>query len=855
MTLTTRTALLASACCIFFASPAIAQEGAQQNEDGAGSTEEIIVTATLRESNVQNIPIAVTALSPITLERQGVTDIKLLSSTAPSFSSQSSNSETGGTTLRVRGIGTTGNNVGLESSVGVFIDGVYQSRPGVALGDLLDIERLELLRGPQGTLFGRNTSAGALNITTKKPSLTQAEGFVNATYGNYNLMNLQAGIGGPLGENVGARISGSWRKRDGYLTSSTGATSNDRDRWMIRGQLYFEPNADLSIRLLADYSKVDERCCDAIMVRETELAGFASFHGLTSSGVVNSGSTALENQESNGGQGANNAKQWGVSGELKYDLGGAKLTYIGSYRRYDASLLNDADFTSLDVVTIGAGSPNSAPGLPGWDTRIKTTTHEVRLQGRAFDGKLDWLIGGFFGDERIGETQAFTLGSDYQRAASAFNFGDAAGVNPLFALTAPGNGGIPVDSAGANAANRFVQSSRTYSIFTHNVFSVTDALSVTIGARYVNERKEASFRQLQGSNGACQASVNGLFNGGIPGAFAPAVVGINCNVYAAPVSIAAPAALGGGLASRFLPLAREWGQGFKDDALTYTTQLSYRPSTDTLVYGSFSHGFKSGGFNLDPGAASLANSVAVLTTGAAPIYADPSFSSEKVDAFELGLKTKIGRIKANIAMFHMDMNDFQVLEFNGIQFTTFNVGKAKSTGVEVEVFGKLNDHISVNLSGTYAHSRYPSDCAVGVKPEAAASAARLCGSLLTNAPKFAGVAGITYDGPLGNTGWNLLTNFNLNYSDKRRTSTSPLDDNGLPVPLDFQSSSVKINARLGLTTPNGKFTFEIWGTNLTNEITRTLTVNASLRGLAGARARVAFIDEPRTYGVTVRTKF
>lgn len=241
------------------AAPAFAQE-AKDNQGG----DEIIVTATLREASVQDIPVAVTAVAPETLERQGVADIKTLSAITPSFNIQSSQTETQGTSIRIRGVGTTGNNTGLESSVGVFIDGVYQSRPGVALGDLVDLERLEVLRGPQGTLFGRNTSAGALNITTRKPNMTEVEGFMNASYGNYNFMNLQAGVGGPLSDTVGARVSGSWRKRDGYLKSATGAESNNRDRYMLRGQLYFEPSSDVSFRLLADYSKVNEDCCDAV---------------------------------------------------------------------------------------------------------------------------------------------------------------------------------------------------------------------------------------------------------------------------------------------------------------------------------------------------------------------------------------------------------------------------------------------------------------------------------------------------------------------------------------------------------------------------------------------------------------
>jgi len=131
--------------------------------------DEIIVTATKRATSVQDVPISVTVVNPAQLENQGVTSIKDLSSVASGFNIQSSQTETQGTSIRIRGVGTTGNNIGLESAVGVFIDGVYQSRPGVALGELTDIEALELLRGPQGTLFGRNTSAGALNIRTKKP--------------------------------------------------------------------------------------------------------------------------------------------------------------------------------------------------------------------------------------------------------------------------------------------------------------------------------------------------------------------------------------------------------------------------------------------------------------------------------------------------------------------------------------------------------------------------------------------------------------------------------------------------------------------------------------------------------------
>jgi iron complex outermembrane recepter protein len=203
----------------------------------------------------------------------------------------------------------------------------------------------------------------------------------------------------------------------------------------------------------------------------------------------------------------------------------------------------------------------------------------------------------------------------------------------------------------------------------------------------------------------------------------------------------------------------------------------------------------------------------------------------------------------------MDMADFQVLEFTGVQFTTFNVNSAKSTGVELELFGRLSDHITGNFSATYANARYPKNCNVGVPADVLASVTRLCGDSLTNAPKLAGVMGLTYDGPLNSSGWGLLVNGSINYSSKRRTSTLPLDNNNLPIPFDYQNAYFKMNARIGLTTPDEQFTFELWGTNINNEKTRGITANTPLRGGVGTRSRIGFVEEPRMYGLTVRAKF
>lgn len=845
------------------ASPALAQDA----QDGETDENVIIVTATLRAANVQDIPIAVTAVSPVELERQGINDIRTLSSISPSFSLQSSQTETQGTSIRIRGVGTTGNNTGLESSVGVFIDGVYQSRPGIALGDLLDLERLEILRGPQGTLFGRNTSAGALNITTKRPNLSAFEGFANASYGNFDYYGLQAGVSAPLiRDRLGVRLSGAFRQRDGIITSSTsGAESGNRDRFILRGQMLWEPTSAISLRLIGDYAESDENCCTAVIIRETELrdAGAFAAYGLPANGgVIDFGQDAVQNRISSDDGYVNNTKQWGVSGELKWDFDAAELTYIGSYRRFEAQSAQD-DFVGLDVYNVGP-SP-FAPNAPFSGGTNKVMTHELRLQGSAFDEKLDWLVGAYYSNEKIDEIQSMTLGSDYQAYASTQLFNALGnnlsflGPNPLFAMTRMAKvAGFPgyasplntgVDSAGSFAVNRFTQDAESMSVFTHNVINFTDSISLTLGARYVDETKDGAFDQLSASSPAC-ATIAGGFGtlvgnlASAPFNLPPAVaqqlaggaLGLSCFPFATQANLPA---------SAVLPLPREYDLRFKDDELTYTAQLAYNNNMGLLAYASYAHGFKSGGFNLDPAAAAGG--------------LDPRFDSEKVDSYELGLKSSLfnDRVTANLAVFHMEMTDFQVLEFTGVQFQTFNVASAKSTGAELEVLGRFDPHMTVNFSVAYTDARYPDDCDKGITGGALATVQTLCGQQLTNAPKWAGVTGITYDGPLNSAGWGLLANVNVNYSGKRRTSTTPAESSNpaLLLPFDIQENYFKINARLGFTTPDERFTFELWGTNLSNEITRGITANTPLRGGAGQRSRIAFLEEPRTYGVTLRAKF
>jgi outer membrane receptor protein involved in Fe transport len=233
-----------------------ATEGAavqdQARQQQPVDTGDIVITATRRNQALSDVPMAVSAVTAQNLRNTGATDIRQLNQVAPSLLVSSTSSEGGAAVARIRGIGTVGDNPGLEGSVGIFIDGVYRARAGMALTDLGPVDRIEVLRGPQGTLFGRNTSAGLISIITAKPRFTpEVDGQIDI--GNFNYRRLQASVTGPLSDTIAARLDGVYVKRDGFLKDVvSGRRINDRDRWMLRGQVLYQPNDNLSFRLVAD---------------------------------------------------------------------------------------------------------------------------------------------------------------------------------------------------------------------------------------------------------------------------------------------------------------------------------------------------------------------------------------------------------------------------------------------------------------------------------------------------------------------------------------------------------------------------------------------------------------------------
>jgi iron complex outermembrane receptor protein len=836
--------------CLLLASTAAPDQILAQTTE---TIEEVVVTATRRAQSLQDVPIAVTAISGQQLEEAGVQDLTTLSRLAPSFNIEGAQTTATTFTFRIRGVGTTGQNVGFESSVGVFLDGVFLSRPGVALGDLVDIEQFEVLRGPQGTLFGRNTSAGALNISTKRPEVSESSGFADISYGRYNDLLVSAAYGAPLREGSSAfRVTASYHNRDGTFDSTSGGESHNRDRYMVRGQLQFEPSDTFSLRVIADAYESNEVCCDAVIINDTLLAapqtslGGLSLYGLVGlpndGGVPVWGEEAINNRITAAEEFQDDISQWGLSAEANWEFDFGVLTWIPAFRDFDSEVISFPDFTGIDVYSV-----QKPDGSPGQLVTFETMTQEVRLQGTAFDDKLDWLLGAYYLDEDVGFESTFLLGDAYQQNTSAFLLavdptlpGKIAGhplviANPALALNPALVFAGGISAAGNYATNYFDQNTESFALFTHNIVHLTERLDLTVGLRYTDEEKNGGFSQLEQQGNSCLGTLGSAAGGFIPANVLPLAVGFACFPFAAPADLPgaglppAPPAFPG------VPTPATFTSNFSDDEWTYTASLGYFLTNDTRIYGSYTRGYKSGGINLDPTAAIFG--------------ADPRFESEIAKSYELGLKSTLwdGRMRANIAAFYTELDNLQVLQFTGVQFNAFNVPRALTSGIELESIAVITDNLTANFAITWADARYPNNCADGANAVAIASGvATLCGNDLTAAPEIVANLGGMYEQQWDNYRWFL--NGNVRYESEQRTRT-------FPEPFDVDDANTKFDLRFGFGPDGGFWTVELWGMNLTDEETRNVAFSVPLRGAGPVGATGAFYEEPRTYGVTFRTRF
>lgn len=849
-----RFTLLAGAAAVAAAMPSVAHAQDEEPEAGQGSNV-IIVTASKREQTLQETPIAVSVTSGEVLEQAQIRDVLDLQTVTPSLRVSQLQSASS-TTFIIRGFGNGDNNFGIEPSVGVFIDGVFRSRSAAALSDLNMIQRIEVLNGPQSTLFGKNASAGVISVVTKEPQY-EFGGIVEASYGNFNAMVLRGEVTGPISENIAFSLDGSYNKRDGYATIvNLDEEISERNRWSARGQLLIEPTPDLKIRAIADYSKIDEACCQVstLVAGPTAPAIFAVGGALDTDFF--SYNTFLNQVPENV------VDNYGGSIQVDWNVGNLTVTSITAYRELENFQNQDVDFTSAEVVSEIRNQ------------KVDTFTQELRIASD-FDGPLNFLLGGFYFDESITQDSSLTTGPD----ARTF-FALLAG-NPLVFNGVEQGLGLPqgsIFSAGPLTAEQFSMDNTAISVFGTIDFEPADGLVFTAGFNYTDDKKDfalaqQAFDELANIN-LVDAFITGatLANPGLPDVFTRAQFqalpsAVQQQLLAAATNPATNPLIG---LSPFqfqppflnLPNSVEPGRT-NDDKFTYLLRAAYQISNEVNLYASYATGFKASSVNLSrdsrpafgdyipgPGRSFFAApsspvtdaGLAVPNLGTGSRFAGP----ENAEVYELGMKAQWDGFGFNLALFDQTIKGFQSFLFTGTGFQLNNAGQQSVKGFEFDSTIRPADGLVFTFAMTYLDATFDSFTASPVGD--------LTGLRPGGIPEFSIATSATYTHEFGDSGNKLVTR--LDYAHESNTDIN----NGLPTfngPITARRDSRIFSRETNLV--NGSMIFQmenglelgVWARNLLDD-EYIITV---FDGVAQAGTVSGYPSQPRTYGGLVRFRF
>lgn len=669
---------------------ASAQTEGEAVEQAVGAGLEVItVTARRREENVQTAPLSVSAFGTNALEERNVQAASDITNFVPNVQFDSTASESGGgasSQISIRGIGQTDYVLTVEPAVGVYLDGVYIGKSMGSLLDTVDVARVEVLRGPQGTLFGKNTIGGAVQIVSQRPT-SYLDGYYEVTTGSYDRVTARGAISGPLSEGLRARISGSYDNRDGYVhrvTPSgqrTGVTQGGRNR--LSGRLVVE--ADLTPDLLAtlsvDATRIREESPAQILVKAEENAGFSSaYNAGIPGGVCLAGQERFSNplcynsqwvrdldsyETTNSGFNRSNTDVYGVGLNLEWKLDAVTLKSITAWRKVEVDVAQDI-----------TGSPHYYNYI-AQQIDTEQFSQEFQVTGDAFGGRLNYVAGLYYLHET--GTQLFPV----QMTLVQFLSG----------------GDIKNDS---------------YAAFGQATYDLTDRFSITGGLRYTKEKKRFNpgVQTLQGYT---------------PQTDVPGFVNLVANAFGPPGTPLFPA----GWYSR------------SENSFTPMISANYKFTPDVMAYATWSKGFKGGGFTMryfppvipDPG----------TDPDDIVAYAGP----EKATSYEVGLKTELfnRRVRFNIAAFYTDYKDIQITynvdpdgdgPIGNFVPVLSNAASAEIKGIEVEASAALVDWLRVDGSLGYVDAEYKDFSA-----EALANYPAISGFRIANTPKWTVNVGAT----------------------------------------------------------------------------------------------------------------
>ena len=872
---------LLAAMVSMVAMPALAQDSAagKDTKQEAKTLDAIVVTAQKREEIMQDVPILITALSQEALQDAGVRDIKDLQVLVPGLTVTSTQSEAI-TTARIRGIGTVGDNVGLESSVGVVIDGVYRPRNSVGFGDLGELERIEVLKGPQGTIFGKNTSAGVINVVTKRPDFVRTAD-LEVTAGDYGLLGLSGSFNTPVGENAAFRIFATQRERDGFMKIHTGAgprtnqRDSDQNYSSVRAQWRILPNDDLDINFIADYTRRNENCCSAVtLVRGATAPLIDALSG--GSGVSPIANPFAREAWSNRDT-TQKIQDKGLSAEVNWNtpwFDGANLTSITAVRDWGVVNGLDFDYSASDILYRQGNRDESL-------SQFKQFSQEFRLTGAS--EKVDWMVGLFYANEDLKRNDSYRFGGAYEAYLSTLVGQKVlAGVqaqlppgwvnqaNPATFLSQVSGKPYGTNYTGLGALDRYKQNAKSVALFTNNTWHATDALDVTMGLRYTQENKklDSLYSNPNGSIGCGSTLANpggrvgaalaaripnfGLLSpqtqAALIGAVTPDIVGFMCLPWAN--------ALHNGRSTKQSRDESEW---------TGTLKAAYRWNPNVMTYGSAARGYKAGGFNLDR--VQSKDGLSISGAGIAPVN-DTSFPGEFVDSYELGTKTTWagGNLLLNATLFHQTYSDFQLNSFLGTSFVVRSIPKVVSQGIDAELMWKpvavkgLMLHGGLTYADTkYGHERPTAEFMIGATPDKYGALYKLPGSQASFAPKWSTSGSATYEWDVGS---NMTGRFNVGAKYMSEFNT------GSDLDVEKQQAGFTVvNARIGLGSRNRKWMLELWGQNIFDAKYVQVGFDGPLQAVGSPLPNAqhaasdplnsynGFLGAPATYGVTLRMQF
>jgi iron complex outermembrane receptor protein len=686
--------------------PALAQTAVttsrddDRDQDAKDGLPGIIVTARRRAEDAQRVPAALSVVGGALIDQSYTVNTQGLTTLIPTLNYSSANPRN--TAFTIRGLGSSvvavsQANDGLEPGVGFYVDQVYHARPATAAFDFADIEQVEELRGPQGTLFGKNTTAGALNITTRAPSFTR-EGFAELSYGDYNFVQARGWASGPITDTIAYRISGVATRRDGVLDNvRTGRAANTIGTQAVRGQLLFKPDDTIQMRVIADFTNFQAYCCGQVYLRTgTSLRAanrqFGGPNGLAAQFGYAPPSTNIYDRKTDiDGPLGVDTNEGGVSAINDWNLGPVTLTSVTAWRFWNWDAENDRDYTGIPV--------QLSQHIP---SRQDQYSQELRLASNG-TGPLSYVVGLYGFRQRLTGRPI----SIYGPAAARYLIGTVTGTN---------NTAVPsnlLDGYGQDGRTDF--RSLSYAAFGEVNYRFFDRLTATVGLRYTQEDKD--------------------------GYYTTTVAG-------------GPATTNAALTSARLGVLRPQSYEAQDSdgSLSGRGNLAWQVTDQTMAYASYARGFKSGGINM---------SGLPLDSNNRPVLATAVVRPERIETYEIGLKNTLfdNRLIFNIDGFYTKVRDFQatVVENSLTQTVQLrgylsNIPEVTVKGIEADVTALILPGLSARTSFAYSdgeYTNYPAGpCPLEVQ-RAATTRCSLTGRRLASLPRFAVTAGLDYEKPVG----------------------------------------------------------------------------------------------------------